>query len=259
VTGWRSGTVLAAAPGSDWEGGRRLLIQPCHDKQHARGEAGGDEPPVWLPMVCRGRATSPFLAPPLLVRPRYVPDSTLVLPGAAEAAAKKGEQQEELVVGSIIEVLRGGAWMPSEVTSLPSNAPAAAAAGGGSSGSDSIGLHNLDAPEGDAIVWRCSASHPMRWVGGWFGGRRCDASSCTHLTQLSDILGTVSSLLPACRPLHPQYMRGCGVLLTEVLDEPHTTAQLRKQLAAYMYAGNGIHAFACLDQMRAAYATEQTA
>jgi hypothetical protein len=30
VTGWRSGIVLAVAPGSEWEGGRRLLIKPRH-------------------------------------------------------------------------------------------------------------------------------------------------------------------------------------------------------------------------------------
>lgn len=34
VTGWRSGVVLAVAPGSEWEGGRRLLIQPQHTTHH---------------------------------------------------------------------------------------------------------------------------------------------------------------------------------------------------------------------------------
>lgn len=34
VTGWRSGTVLAIAPGSEWEGGRRLLIKPRHAIHH---------------------------------------------------------------------------------------------------------------------------------------------------------------------------------------------------------------------------------
>lgn len=40
VTGWRSGIVLAIAPGSEWEGGRRLLVKPRHTNQHSHPHSG---------------------------------------------------------------------------------------------------------------------------------------------------------------------------------------------------------------------------
>lgn len=45
ATGWRSGTVLASEPGSAWEGGRWLLIQPRHH-QHAKPQQQHDLKPL---------------------------------------------------------------------------------------------------------------------------------------------------------------------------------------------------------------------
>lgn len=39
------------------------------------------------------------------------------------------------------------------------------------------------------------------------------------------------------------------MLKVDVIDEPNTAAQLRKQLGPYTYAG-GIQAFACMEYMR---------
>jgi hypothetical protein len=54
-----------------------------------------------------------------------------------------------------------------------------------------------------------------------------------------------------CRPLHPRYASGCGMVACSGPDELVTLGAMRKALAPYMYS-EGIHAFACLDQMRAA-------
>jgi hypothetical protein len=235
VTGWRSGTVLGITPGSDWEGGRRLLIRPRHhahqqqpraycrpaageeeDSSLKQGGGGGrdvtpaaaDAPgggrggaaaaaghkdgredagdddlrPLWVPIVWRGRPTLPWLAPPLLVRPHYVPDEAVVL----AARASKGTATPGVVIadpGSALEVLRDGAWHPCEVISIKQD-PAAAAApaasradggdghgggGGGSSSSMCVVLQTFVPPEGDGGVWRCTAAHPMRCVRGLRG------------------------------------------------------------------------------------------
>jgi hypothetical protein len=39
------------------------------------------------------------------------------------------------------------------------------------------------------------------------------------------------------------------MLDTDVIEEPNTMGQMRKQLASYTYV-NGIEAFACMDYMR---------
>jgi hypothetical protein len=55
-----------------------------------------------------------------------------------------------------------------------------------------------------------------------------------------------------CRPAHPDEAQGLYGMV-ELLDPPNTAAlaEMRKQMAPFMYAG-GIHAFACCEHMLAA-------
>jgi len=51
--------------------------------------------------------------------------------------------------------------------------------------------------------------------------------------------------------MHPRYTSGCGVVMCDGPDELITVQAMKKALAPYMYTG-GIHAFACMEHMRAA-------
>jgi len=278
VTGWRSGTVLAIAPGSEWEGGRRLLIKPRHTHSHSHDHrsssgsqqpslppdspaaaalaalaaagggggpisgaaaaklltpsghlrhevagllparsgslkpgalgdntppppaaaaaathaaaAGGGEGPDsarWLPMVWRGDSFNPFLAPPVLVRPHYTPKTTLAVDPSAAASGGQGgggggssarspfaasQQQQQQVdvqalrVDACVEVLREGYWCPARVLEV---VPGGGGGGGSSSGSSRGGcvvVRNMEPPEADGGVWRCSGAHNIRWGQG---------------------------------------------------------------------------------------------
>ena len=54
-----------------------------------------------------------------------------------------------------------------------------------------------------------------------------------------------------CRPIHPRYTSGCGVVQCAGPEELVSVAAMKKAMAPYMYS-EGIHAFACIHHMRAA-------
>ncbi|KAF6259479.1 hypothetical protein COO60DRAFT_1000751 [Scenedesmus sp. NREL 46B-D3] len=82
--------------------------------------------------------------------------------------------------------------------------------GGGGGCGGCVVLRNLEPPDADGLVWRCSLGHAMR-------------------------------------PCHPQHAAGMGVLAAEQGDVL-PLSQLRKQVAPYTYAV-GIQAFACLSHL----------
>jgi hypothetical protein len=62
----------------------------------------------------------------------------------------------------------------------------------------------------------------------------------------------------SCRPMHPRYTSGCGVVQCSGPEELITVAAMRKAMAPYLYS-EGVHAFACLDHMQAAQSAARAA
>lgn len=171
----RSGSIKLGSAGDTPPPPALATAGVSSSSQQQRQAAGSNESdaanqPQWVPMVWRGDCWQPFLAPPVLVRPHYAPKTTLVVgAGAAGAAVGEGSAkspfaspqqqqgtvaQQELRLGSYVEVLREGCWCPAQVLEVLPN--------GGAGGGSCVVLRSMAPPEADGSVWRCSGTHPMR-------------------------------------------------------------------------------------------------
>lgn len=170
----RSGSIKLGSAG-DTPPPPALATAGLSSSQQQRQAAGGNESeaanqPQWVPMVWRGDCWQPFLAPPVLVRPHYAPKTILTV-GVGATRAVNGEGsvkspfasshqqqgqvvQQELRVGSYVEVSREGCWCPAQVLEVLPN--------GGAGGGSCVVLRSMAPPEADGSMWRCSGTHPMR-------------------------------------------------------------------------------------------------
>eukprot|EP00775_Hariotina_reticulata_P004092 gene4092-4339_t len=282
ANGWRPGTVLDIHPGSEWEGGRRLLVQPRHThhthgsssqaaQQHEPATPAATAALAALAAVGCSAATEgsaqKLLTPGGHLRhelaalmPSHGPGSPSAVRIAARSASGAGPAQFQIDEG---EATAAAKLRP------PNTSDVAAA-------TTKAGDH--DRPVWVPLLWRGPASrpfsHPVVMVRPLYAPQGAGEVVAAGIKAAGDgaadddgadgggrILVLQNMAPPesdqsvwrcsaghAMRPAHPLYNQSYGVLYKPSREDFLQHQYLRKAMSPYTYAG-GLQTFGCLHHM----------